>query len=282
MNLQTQSTQTNRSLNRRTIQTIDEELNPQQIYELITSKEWRYTPKHQTAYACRDRAGMALTFLTAGRVSEIFGGDRFQRIYIAGLCKDPYKGNWVEDKLCSSDGKPLRHQGLQVEDITSDANFITLNNMGVSKRSQKLINKYGKTVAQRSRLIFLLKTGLYDNPCYDQLVPYAWLVREYLVLYAPKTGKLFPYGDTRAYQIIVHCTGRWPHWFRVMSQRFLGSYITKDYIKRSKFLNITNPMSAMPYLSYNPYEDLKNKEHVLPSKWIESAVAAIKKRVSVG
>ena len=37
----------------------------------------------------------------------------------------------------------------------------------------------------------------------------------------------------------------------------------------------------MPYLSYNPYEDLKNKEQVLPAKWIEPAVKEIKTRLKL-
>ncbi|MCL2476815.1 hypothetical protein [Candidatus Bathycorpusculum sp.] len=155
-----------------------------------------------------------------------------------------------------------------------------------TKRSQRLIEKYGRQVTQRSKLVFPLKTGLYDNVVYDQMVQFSWLVVEYLVQCQREAdnkklqGKLFPYNDKRAFQIIYSCTGKWCHWFRVMSQRYYGSYVTKDYIRHSKFLNITNPMSAMPYLSYNPYEDLKNKEHVLPADWIQPAIEKIQSRIT--
>ena len=125
--VQTTATITDKKLHRRTIQTINEEYNPKDIYERITRKEWKYTKPHQAAYTCRDRAGMALTFLTAGRVSEIFGGYRFQTIYVSGLCTNPCdRGNFIEEKLLDTDGKPIRHKGLQFENISPSQMTLSL------------------------------------------------------------------------------------------------------------------------------------------------------------
>ena len=63
-------------LTRRTVKTIEETLEPKEIFELILAKRGNYTDENIEAFTCRDRAGMALSFLTVGRVTEIFGGDK--------------------------------------------------------------------------------------------------------------------------------------------------------------------------------------------------------------
>ena len=87
--------------------------------------------------------------------------------------------------------------------------------MPIVKRSGKVIAKYGQQIAERSSLRFPLKRGLYNNAFYDQLVPFSWLVIEYLATYAPAAGKIFHYQDARAWYIMGQVTGKFPNWFEL-------------------------------------------------------------------
>lgn len=55
---------------RRTLEDIREKLSPSQIYKLITAKTWPYETQLDFYYA-RDRALLALLYLTAGRITEV-------------------------------------------------------------------------------------------------------------------------------------------------------------------------------------------------------------------
>lgn len=55
---------------RRTNEGIKKRLGLEQIYNLITSRTWPYKERREFYYK-RDRALMALLFLTAGRTSEV-------------------------------------------------------------------------------------------------------------------------------------------------------------------------------------------------------------------
>lgn len=260
-------------LTRRTVKTIDETLEPKEIFELILAKRGNYTDENIEAFTCRDRAGMALCFLTVGRVTEIFGGDKCRRVYVSGLYPDPQdKRNWIEEKV----GK---HPGLAVENLEITDNFLIINNMDVVKRSHKVIAKYGGQIAKRSKLRFPLKTGLYNNMFNDQLVPFTWLVIEYLNKYAPKQGKLFSYQDCWAWNLIRYYTGRFPNWFRAQADRFYGYYITKDSLRHSKFVGRIKPESSAPYIRYSDDYDLKDQTMIMDFKWIDEAVKNIQGRL---
>lgn len=247
-------------MQRRTVQTIKETLEPKKIFELICKKEWKYSAMFQEDYAVRDRAGMSLSFLTVARVTEIFGGKKFKR----------------------EDGKVVcvgRHEGLKREHVELNENFLFISNMPIVKRSEKLIEKYGIGIAQRDRLAFPLKRSLFENPFYDQLVPFSWLVIEYLEKCAPEKGKFFPFQDSRAWQIINHCTEMFPNWFRAQADRFYGYYITKDSVKHSKFVGRVKAESSMPYIRYAWSEGLKEKDMAMDFDWIEPIVKEIKIRI---
>lgn len=259
-------------LNRRTVKTITETLEPKEIFELITAKQGDYLPELKEEYTIRDHSAMALNFLTVARVTEIFGGDKQHRVYVAGLVPgDPRaKGNWKEIVV----GK---HPGLQVENIEITDNFVFIHNMGIVKRSQKLINKYGPQVALRDRLRFPLKRGLYDNAFYDQLVPFAWMFRDYVENHAPKSGKLYPYQDHWAWYLVRYYTGMFPNWFRAQADRFYGYYITKDSVKHSKFVGRVNPASSAPYIRYSDSSDLKDVTLSMDFNWITPTVKRYQK-----
>jgi hypothetical protein len=258
-------------LSRRTVTSITKVLEPREIYKLITSKSWEYTPLYQQAYSCRDIAGMALSFLTVCRVTELFGGTKFRRVYIAGLNPDPLKCYVAE---------PIgKHPGLQREAIELTNKLFTIKDMDIVKRSHKLIAKRGAYITKRAELIYPVETGLFDSEYYDQLVPFVWLVKEYLDLYAPKKGKLFAYQDNRAWQIIRCCTGWMPNWFRMQADNFFGHHITKDSVKHSKMVGRVKAESSMPYIRFDARSDLKDKSLAMNFKWIQPAVNEIKNRL---
>jgi hypothetical protein len=263
----------NKPLSRRTVKTIEETLEPKDIYELIISKQGDYTQENIEAFTCRDRAGMALSFLTVGRVTEIFGGNKYRRVYISGLYPDPFdKRNWIEETI----GK---HPGLNIENLEITENFLTIENMIVVKRSNKIINKYGNQIARRSRLRFPLQVGLYNNIFNDQLIPFTWLVIDYLKRFAPKQGKLFSYQDCWAWHQIEYYTGMFPNWFRAQADRFYGYYITKDSLRHSKFVGRVKPESSAPYIRYSDDYDLKDQKMIMNFHWIEPAIKSIQARI---
>jgi hypothetical protein len=262
------------NLTRRTVKTIEETLEPQQIYQLITTKQGDYTQENIQPFTIRDRAGMALSFLTAGRVTEIFGGNQYRRVYVSGLYPSLNdKRNWIEEPI----GK---HPGLQVQDLEITDNFLIINNMNIVKRSQKVIKKYGQQAAKRGRLRFPLKIGLYNNNFNDQLVPFTWLVVEYLKTSAPTKGKLFSYQDCWAWNLIRYYTGMFPNWFRAQADRFYGYYITKDSLRHSKFIGRVKPESSAPYIKYSDDYDLKDQTMIMDFKWIDEAVQQIQERIN--
>lgn len=246
-------------LKRRVVRQITDYLEPREIFNLITQREWSYSYSYQKEYGCRDRSMMALAFSTAGRITVIVGGDRFQLVH----------------------GAPKKvgtYDGLTRENLIRTEDYILVKGMKVAKRSQKIIAKYGDQVQVRPDFIIPLKRGLFENPYWDQLVPFAWLVLEYLVKYAPRQGKLFQYKRQRAWQIISHVTGKFPNWFRSQAENFYGHYLLPDSVKLAKFLKIVRPEQTAHYIGYSWKEQLKDKEE-LDFEWIEKQVAKIKGRL---
>lgn len=261
------------NLAKRVVTAITRYPQPKEIYQATTTKEWPYSITNQEVYACRDRAMTSLCECTAGRITEVTGGPKFQRIYISGLYPNPRdKRNWQTEIT----GK---HLGLQTENLTVDQNFIHISGMTVVKRSKKVIQKHGLTATTRPDFVIPLKTDLYDNPFWNQLVPFGWLILEYLQKYAPKKGKLFPFEDTRAYQIIREVTGNYPNWFRAQAENFYGHYLLTDTIKLSKFVNIQDPKHVKHYIGYSWDEQLKDKTLSMDFDWIPLAVDDIKDRL---
>jgi hypothetical protein len=253
------------TLSRRVVHLITQYLEPKEIFSLITKKEYDYSVLIQNKYGCRDRAMMATCFASAGRISEVVGGPRFQTERIEGK------------RIVKKVGK---HPGLQAENLVVNENYITVSGMKVVKRSQKLLTKYGDQIATRDDFVIPLKRGLFSNVFWDQLVPFGWLILEYLTAHAPKRGKLFPYEDTRAYQIVREITGMFPHWFRAQAEQFYGHFLLTDSIKLAKFVKIQDVQHVKHYIGYDWKEQLKDTSLSLDFKWIEEAVLDIQKRMT--
>lgn len=250
-------------LQRRVVHLITEYLQPKEIFKLITQKTWDYSVLNIEEYGCRDRAMMAIGFASAGRITEICGGHRFK---------------WNKEKK-KGEKTGLKHDGIQVENLKVSENHILISNMRVVKRSQKLLLKYGEQITHRDDFVIPLKCGLFTNSFWDQLVPFGWLIKEYLGKYAPKEGKLFRYEDTRAWQIINKVTGKFPNWFRAQAEHFYGHFLLTDTIKLAKFVNIQDPKHVKHYIGYSWTEQLKDTTVSMDFDWVAEAVMKIENRL---
>jgi len=250
-------------LKRRVVHLINNYPEPHQIFDMILEKEWQYSVSVQKEFACRDRALMALGFGSAGRITEIVGGPQ-----------------WKWDKTLRRGIKTgKKHSGLQVDNLRISAKYLLISGMRVVKRSQKVIDKYGDSVTHRDDFVIPLQMGLFTNKFWDQLVPFGWLIVEYLKKFAPKKGKLFPFEDTRAFQIVREVTGMFPHWFRAQAEHFYGHYLLSDTVKLAKFVNIQDPKHVKHYIGYSWAEQLKDTEISMNFEWIANAVSCIRERM---
>jgi len=166
-----------------------------------------------------------------------------------------------------------------MENLTVSENRILINNMTVVKRTCRLIERYGQQVAIRDDFAIPLKCGLYKNPFWDQLVPFGWLIMEYLTKYAPEKGRLFPFDRCRAWQIIRNATSMFPNWFRAQAEQFYGHFLLSDTVKLSEFVKIQDPKHVKHYIGYSWTEQLKDVEVSADFDWIEKATTEIKQRL---
>lgn len=208
-------------MQRRTVGNIKTYLKPRQIYQLIVSKSWPYAPtESKEYYECRDRAFMSLAYLSAGRVKAV----------------------------CL----------LERDNLLAQPNYIVVQGMRVVKRTQRIIDKYGESVTVRDDFALPLKPRLFENPYWDQLIPFTQLVLEYLQRFDPK-HRLFLFGRKRGWQIINYVTGMFPNWFRAQAEHFYGNFLIKDTVKLAKFVKVVNPMQVAHYIGYDWTEQLKQK-----------------------
>lgn len=272
-------------LPRRVVHLIKVRPTPYEIFKLITENECWYTKDNQEAFACRDRALMATCFAEGGRITEITGGPVFtwspmvrhgKPVYLTYVDKKGVNRKKVKKIGVKVKGK--RHLGIQIDNIEVNEHHILFKNSPVVKRSQRIIDKYGIASTTRDLVAIPLKRGLYDNPFWDQLVPFGWLIKEYLGKFAPKTGKMFPFEDTRAYQIIREVTGNYPNWFRSQCENYYGHFLLTDSIKLSKFVNIQDPKHVKHYIGYDWTEQLKDRTISMNFDWIDQTVEEIKTR----
>jgi len=240
---------------RRTLDHIERYLQPKEIFELITSKSWPYGVVERERLECRDRALMAIAFISAGRVAEIVRGYRYES-YI--------------DENGKRRAKIIgRYPGLLRENVIVENDLIRISGMRVAKRTQKIISKHGLLATIRSEFVAPLKKGVFENPYWDQLIPFAYLFLDYLEKYAPKRGPLFNITRTRAWQIINYVTGKWCHWFRAQAEHFYGFFLLTDTVKLSEFVKVTDPKSVKKYIGYDWREQLKDKRLGMDFDWID-------------
>ncbi|NIO36304.1 tyrosine-type recombinase/integrase [Candidatus Bathyarchaeota archaeon] len=99
----------------RTNEDIKKRLGLEQILRLITSETWPYRT-NLAFYRTRDRALMALLFLTAGRVSEVLSLRKEQFDFEADRNFIIIRNMILVKRLKTRKGKPVKHRTAPIRD----------------------------------------------------------------------------------------------------------------------------------------------------------------------
>ncbi len=102
-------------VSRRTNEDIKRRLSLEQIYTLINSKSWPYKVGLDF-YPIRDRALMALLFLTAGRISEVLSLTKEQFDFEADQNFIIIRNMILVKRLKTRKGKPVKHRTAPIRD----------------------------------------------------------------------------------------------------------------------------------------------------------------------
>lgn len=192
-------------IHKRTLREIDKWLSAGEVYKLITTKSWPYK-QNIPFYQARDKALMSIDFTGAFRNNE-----------------------------------PLRN--LRKSNFRNENNYLFLMEGKISKRSAKLIAKYGSRVTTREEIYFPKFTYA--------LQPFTDLVLTYLEL-LNEDQVLFPFGERRHHQTIYKVTGQWVHWLRAMGENWYGHNVFRnDPLSLAKFIGVVNVQSVMPYTGFD-------------------------------
>lgn len=291
--------------NRRRVGQITTYLEPKKIFQLITGKGWPYATDKEK-YHCRDRAFMGMALCSVGRITPICGGPKLLVENTCKLCDGIVQKLRVNDNLvwiCTNCGKDFgqikpkdsedlkvklrivgKYDGLTRGNLEITRDFIQVVDMKVAKRTTKLIEKRGLQVTIREPFKIPLEKGLYESDFGDQLVPFGWLVVEYLKNYVdpakPKpTRRLFPFKRCRGWQIIKTVTKMFPNWFRAQAEHFYGHYLIQDSVRLSKFIKVERPEQVAHYIGFSYDSLLKDKQRYMDFEWIDKAVNQIQRRI---
>jgi len=190
---------------KRTLKDIDEWLVAGDVYQLITESHWPYKT-NVDFYVKRDKALMSIDFVGAFRNNE-----------------------------------PLKH--LRKTNFVDAGNWLILEGGRISKRSKKVIAKYGSRVTTREQIRF----PKFQHP----LQPFTDSVLAYLEL-LDVDQVLFRFGERRHHQIVYTSTGKWVHWLRAMGENWYGHNVFRnDPVSLAKFIGVVNVQSVMPYTGFD-------------------------------
>jgi len=177
-----------------------------------------------------------------------------QEVYKLIIAKSwPYKTNipfyQARDKaLMSIDfvGAFRNHEvlkRLRASNFIEEKSYWILEGGYIGKRSKKTIAKYGSRVTTREHIFF----PKFQHP----LQPFTDLLINYLQ-FLEDNQILFRFGERRHHQIVYYCTGKWPHWFRAMSENWYGHNVWRNNPNElAKFIGVVNPTSVMPYTGFD-------------------------------
>ena len=191
---------------------------PKRVYDKITSTTWEYkgSTEQQSFYHTRDLALMCILYISTARVSEI-----------------------VRATVKGGNSPSITKQQF----VTIDENYLMLRNVPVHKRMNvETLEDYPK----RIEIPFPLKGGL---------SLFTEHVQEYLQL-IDSEEELFKFGRERAWQIINHITGEFPHYLRDMGLKMWLRIFERDIV-------------TLKYFS--SHQRLDNLAKYLQSTWIESS-----------
>lgn len=137
-------------VHRRTNEDIKERLGLEQIYSLIMSKTWPYKTQSDF-YHKRDRALMALLFLTAGRISEVLSLTKEQFDFEADRNFVVIRNMILVKRLKTRKGKPVRHRTAPIRDE------VPLPLRGPLSRFTDLVKKYLFLIRKPKEKLFKFK-----------------------------------------------------------------------------------------------------------------------------
>lgn len=121
-------------------------------------------------------------------------------------------------------------------DRGADPEFIIIRNMLTEKigpRSSNLPYREEFPLPRSGRL----------RPYTELVVAYLDKMEEYHI----QNERLFPFSRQRAWQIVEHITGKWPHWFRAQAERMYGKKLG-DLIALKDFVNVVNITTLAKYV----------------------------------
>jgi len=134
-----------RGVKRRTNEDILKRLSLKQIYSLIKNRNWPYKTNREF-YHTRDRALMALLFLTAGRISEVLSLTRDQFDCDADQNFIIIRNMILVKRLRTRKGKPVKHTTAPIRDE------VPLPLTGPLARFTDLVMKYLDLLGENEKL----------------------------------------------------------------------------------------------------------------------------------
>lgn len=137
-------------VSRRTNEDIKRRLSLEQIYTLITAKSWSYKTK-LWFYPERDKALMALLFLTAGRISEVLSLTKEQFDVEADQNFVIIRNMILVKRLKTRKGKPVKHRTAPIRDE------VPLPLKGNLSKFTKLVLDYLDLISEPKEKLFKFK-----------------------------------------------------------------------------------------------------------------------------
>jgi len=191
---------------------------PKRVYDKITSTTWKYkgSTEQQSFYHKRDLALMCILYISTARISEI-----------------------VRANVKGGNSPSITKQQF----VTIDENYLMLRNIPIHKRMNI---EHVEDYPTRIELPFPLKGGL---------SLFTGHIQNYLI-HVQEDEELFKFGRERAWQIINHITGEFPHYLREMGLKMWLRLFERDIVKLQDF-------SGHRYLT--------NLAKYLQSTWIENS-----------
>jgi integrase len=138
------------NVRRRTNEDIKKRLGLEQIHSLITGKTWPYKERREFYYI-RDRALMALLFLTAGRISEVLSLTREQFDVEAYRNFIVIRNMILVKRLKTRKGKPVRHRTAPIRDE------VPLQLKGPLGKFTRLVQDYLELIDEPKEKLFKFK-----------------------------------------------------------------------------------------------------------------------------
>ena len=189
---------------------------PQVIWGKIHGPPWEYGTR-QKFYEVRDRAFMALEYLSTSRVSELCRADFYRDKVLIG-----YKGS------------------VKADQFYPEGNLLKFRDVRIIKRRVSNVEDYPK----RNEIPLPLEGGLSR---------FTFLITDYLDMLGKKE-ELFKFRRGRAFQIIRHTTGEMNHYFRDMGLKLYTRLLDRNLKELKDFSGHERVENLLKYLGEGQLE----------------------------